>query len=137
LLLDTTFRKGFACLAPLGQSFDTWLFHPQIGELTDLARAFLTQKSCSTIAAARSESAAMPTAARKFSRSGKPRSAKLREAFGPDRCMFESNFPARQGAVQLPGNLQRLQGIAAQHSEEEKTALFFRTAMDFYRLKLP
>jgi predicted TIM-barrel fold metal-dependent hydrolase len=40
LLLDATFRKGFACLAPLGLSFDAWLFHPQIGELTDLARAF-------------------------------------------------------------------------------------------------
>src|ERR1700730_16412416 len=40
LLLDTTFRKGFACLAPLDLSFDAWLFHPQIGELTDLARAF-------------------------------------------------------------------------------------------------
>src|ERR1700710_3188061 len=40
LLLDSTFRKGFACLAPLGLSFDAWLFHPQIGELADLARAF-------------------------------------------------------------------------------------------------
>jgi predicted TIM-barrel fold metal-dependent hydrolase len=40
LLLDATFRKGFACLAPLGLSFDAWLFHPQIGELADLARAF-------------------------------------------------------------------------------------------------
>ena len=40
LLLDSTFRKGFARLAPLGLSFDAWLFHPQIAELTDLARAF-------------------------------------------------------------------------------------------------
>jgi L-fuconolactonase len=40
LLLDTTFREGFAQLAPLGLSFDAWLFHPQIPELTDLARAF-------------------------------------------------------------------------------------------------
>jgi predicted TIM-barrel fold metal-dependent hydrolase len=40
ILLDPTFREGFACLAPLGLSFDAWLFHPQIGELTDLARAF-------------------------------------------------------------------------------------------------
>ena len=40
LLLDPNFRKGFACLAPLGLSFDAWLFHPQIGELTALARAF-------------------------------------------------------------------------------------------------
>lgn len=40
ILLDATFRKGFACLAPLNLSFDAWLFHPQIGELADLARAF-------------------------------------------------------------------------------------------------
>ena len=40
LLQDPTFRKGFACLAPLNLSFDAWLFHPQIGELTTLARAF-------------------------------------------------------------------------------------------------
>src|ERR1044072_5716199 len=40
LLLDPVFRKGFGCLAPLGLSFDAWLFHPQIGELTDLAPAF-------------------------------------------------------------------------------------------------
>jgi predicted TIM-barrel fold metal-dependent hydrolase len=40
LLLDPTFRQGFACLAPLGLSFDAWLFHPQIGELTGLAHAF-------------------------------------------------------------------------------------------------
>jgi len=38
LLLDPTFRTGFACLAPLNLSFDAWLFHPQIGELTELAR---------------------------------------------------------------------------------------------------
>ncbi len=34
------FRQGFACLAPLGLSFDAWLYHPQLGEVTDLARAF-------------------------------------------------------------------------------------------------
>jgi len=44
LLLDPTFRKGFACLAPLNLSFDAWLFHPQIGELADLARAFPNTK---------------------------------------------------------------------------------------------
>lgn len=40
LLLDSTFRKGFAHLAPLGLSYDAWLFHPQISELGDLALAF-------------------------------------------------------------------------------------------------
>jgi predicted TIM-barrel fold metal-dependent hydrolase len=34
------FREGFAVLGRLGLSFDAWLYHPQIGELADLARAF-------------------------------------------------------------------------------------------------
>ena len=46
LLLDSTFRKGFACLAPLNLSFDAWLFHPQLGEFTDLARAFPDTRIC-------------------------------------------------------------------------------------------
>ena len=40
LLLDKRFREGFACLAPSGLSFDAWLYHPQIDELTSLAQAF-------------------------------------------------------------------------------------------------
>jgi predicted TIM-barrel fold metal-dependent hydrolase len=40
LLLDKTFRAGFRELGRRGLSFDAWLYHPQIPELTDLARAF-------------------------------------------------------------------------------------------------
>jgi predicted TIM-barrel fold metal-dependent hydrolase len=40
LMFDETFRQGFACLAPLNLSFDAWLYHPQIGDLTALAQAF-------------------------------------------------------------------------------------------------
>jgi predicted TIM-barrel fold metal-dependent hydrolase len=40
LLGDKTFRQGFAVLGRLGLSFDAWLYHPQIDELADLARAF-------------------------------------------------------------------------------------------------
>jgi predicted TIM-barrel fold metal-dependent hydrolase len=40
LLADATFREGFAVLGRLGLSFDAWLYHPQIDELTDLARVF-------------------------------------------------------------------------------------------------
>ncbi|HUX85642.1 MAG TPA: amidohydrolase family protein [Chloroflexota bacterium] len=40
LLTDRAFREGFARLAPLDLSFDAWLYHPQIDELTDLAQAF-------------------------------------------------------------------------------------------------
>ena len=40
LLLDPTLREGFAELAPRNLSFEGWCFHPQIPEMTDLARAF-------------------------------------------------------------------------------------------------
>lgn len=40
LLSDGKVREGFAQLAPLGLSFDAWVFHPQLGDVIDLARAF-------------------------------------------------------------------------------------------------
>ena len=40
LLLDSKFREGFACLKEYDLSFDTWLYHRQLVELADLARAF-------------------------------------------------------------------------------------------------
>lgn len=40
MLLDKKVREGFACLAPLGLSFDAWVYHPQLADLVDLARAF-------------------------------------------------------------------------------------------------
>ena len=40
LMADRTFREGFAQLAPLGLSYDAWLYHPQIDELASLAQAF-------------------------------------------------------------------------------------------------
>lgn len=39
LLAEPAFRNGFAALGRAGLSFDAWLFHPQIAELADLARA--------------------------------------------------------------------------------------------------
>jgi predicted TIM-barrel fold metal-dependent hydrolase len=40
LLMDSRVRDGFARLAPLGLSFDAWMYHTQLGDLVDLARAF-------------------------------------------------------------------------------------------------
>jgi predicted TIM-barrel fold metal-dependent hydrolase len=39
LMGDATFRRGVARLGQLGLTFDAWLYHPQIPELTELARA--------------------------------------------------------------------------------------------------
>ena len=40
LLMDPKVREGFARLHPLGLSFDAFMYHTQLGELVDLARAF-------------------------------------------------------------------------------------------------
>ena len=39
-LRDPKFREGFAQLAPLGLSFESWQYHPQLPDAVDLARAF-------------------------------------------------------------------------------------------------
>jgi L-fuconolactonase len=39
-LRDSRFREGFAQLAPLGLSFESWQYHPQLPDAIDLARAF-------------------------------------------------------------------------------------------------
>jgi predicted TIM-barrel fold metal-dependent hydrolase len=43
LLGDARFRAGFACLKPLGLTFDAWMYHTQLGDLVELARAFPDQ----------------------------------------------------------------------------------------------
>ena len=40
LYLDAAFREGFACLETYDLTFDAWLYHTQLTELLDLARAF-------------------------------------------------------------------------------------------------
>jgi predicted TIM-barrel fold metal-dependent hydrolase len=40
LLALDSFRAGFAVLGRMGCRFDAWLYHPQLPELVDLARAF-------------------------------------------------------------------------------------------------
>jgi predicted TIM-barrel fold metal-dependent hydrolase len=181
LLLDPTFRKGFACLAPLGLSFDAWLFHPQIGELADLARAFPDTKivldhcggllGIGSYANRREEifaswkasireiakcpnvvvklgglamrllgydfhERAMPPSSEEAAVAWRPYIETCIEAFGPERGMFESNFPPDKGQCSYQVIFNAFKRIAAQYSEAEKTALFSKTATDFYKLGL-
>src|SRR5215210_721073 len=182
LLLDPIFREGFACLAPLGLTFDAWLFHPQIGELADLARAFPDTKivldhcggpiGIGSYANRREEifpiwkasiqeiakcpnvvvklgGLAMRLLGYGFDERPKPPSSEdaaaawrpyietCIEAFGPERCMFESNFPPDKGQCSYQVIFNAFKRIAADYTEAEKTALFSKTAAEFYRLKLP
>jgi L-fuconolactonase len=58
------------------------------------------------------------------------------EAFGVDRCMFESNFPVDLGACTYPVLWNTFKVIAKGYSADEKTALFSGTARTFYNLEL-
>lgn len=58
------------------------------------------------------------------------------EAFGPERCMFESNFPVDLGSCDYATLWNAMKRIAAGASPEEKTALFSGTAINTYRLAL-
>jgi predicted TIM-barrel fold metal-dependent hydrolase len=181
LLLDSTFRRGFACLAPLGLSFDAWLFHPQMGELTNLARAFPDQKivldhcggpaGIGSYANRREEIFAiwkasiheiakcpnvvvklgglgmrllgydfhereMPPSSEELAAAWRPYIETCIEAFGPARCMFESNFPPDKGQCSYQVIFNAFKRIAKDYSEAEKTALFSKTAMNVYRLNL-
>lgn len=40
VMSEPGFRAGFAELAPLGLSFDAWVYHTQLAEVADLARCF-------------------------------------------------------------------------------------------------
>jgi L-fuconolactonase len=58
------------------------------------------------------------------------------EAFGPERCMFESNFPVDLGSGSYATIWNAFKRIAAGASADEKTALFSATAAEAYRLHL-
>jgi predicted TIM-barrel fold metal-dependent hydrolase len=55
-------------------------------------------------------------------------------AFGPERCMFESNFPPDNAACTYGALWNAFKLIVAGYSETEKSALFTGTAKRIYRL---
>jgi predicted TIM-barrel fold metal-dependent hydrolase len=181
LLGDSKFREGFACLGRLGLAFDAWMYHGQLAELVDLARAFPDQPivldhiggalAIGPYAGKRDEvfrewSAAMRELARcpnlhvKLGGLGMPLTGfdfHMRDrppssedlaaawrpyldtcigAFGPTRCMFESNFPVDKGMFGYSVMWNAFKRIAKDYSADEKAALFAGTAARFYRLEL-
>ena len=56
------------------------------------------------------------------------------ECFGPDRCMFESNFPVDRLSISYHVMWNGMKKIAADFSEDEKHAMFYGTAARVYRL---
>jgi predicted TIM-barrel fold metal-dependent hydrolase len=58
------------------------------------------------------------------------------EAFGAERCMFESNFPVDMGACDYRTLWNAFKRLAAGASAAEKTALFSGAAKRVYRLQI-
>jgi predicted TIM-barrel fold metal-dependent hydrolase len=57
------------------------------------------------------------------------------ECFGPQRCMFESNFPVDRASCSYAVLWNSFKKIAAGFSAEEKSWMFHRTAAETYRLE--
>jgi len=56
------------------------------------------------------------------------------DAFGPERCMFESNFPVDRLSLSYRVFWNAAKKIAASYSPAERDSLFFGTASRVYRL---
>ena len=56
------------------------------------------------------------------------------ECFGPERCMFESNFPVDKLSVSYHVMWNGMKKIVMDFSEDEKHAMFYGTAERVYRL---
>ncbi len=78
----------------------------------------------------------LPPTSTRLAEDWKPWMQTCIELFGPDRCMFESNFPPDKGQCSYQVIFNAFKRIAAPYSEAEKTALFAKTAADVYRLEL-
>ena len=57
------------------------------------------------------------------------------ECFGPDRCMFESNFPVDRLSLSYHVLFNGFKKLTMDFSEEEKHAMFYGTAEKIYSLK--
>jgi len=56
------------------------------------------------------------------------------ECFGPDRCMFESNFPVDRTGISYPVLWNAFKKMAADYDLAARDALFAGTARRIYRL---
>jgi len=182
LLHDAMFRAGFAHLAPLRLTFDAWLFHPQIPELTELARAFpgttivldhlggivgigaygnrrdeiFADWAHSIRELARCENVGVklgglgmringfdfekkdsPPTSEFLASTWRPYIETCIEAFGPDRCMFESNFPVDKGEYGYGTVWNAFKRVTRGMSAADRQKLFSATAARVYALALP
>lgn len=176
------FRRGVEHLGALGLTYDTWLYHFQLPEFVELARAvpdttmildhFGTPLGVGPFADQReaifekwkvdiAELAKCPNVFMKlgglampdngfcwYGRELPPSSDEFVDAqapyyahtiacFGPERCMFESNFPVDRLSVSYRVLWNAFKKMTAHFSEDDKNLLFSGVARKAYRLETP
>jgi len=77
---------------------------------------------------------ATPPTSDEFVEAQSPYYLHMIDCFGPDRCMFESNFPVDRLSISYPVLWNGLKKIASGFSETEQDAMFSRTAKRVYQL---
>ncbi|MEO8714498.1 MAG: amidohydrolase family protein [Acetobacteraceae bacterium] len=177
---DRGFREGLSVLARRDMTFDAWLYHPQIAELTAMARAVPDARivldhvggplgigrydgrrdevfavwrpairelaTCPNVHVKLGglgmringfgfDDATDPPSSEMLAAAWRPYIETSIEAFGADRCMFESNFPVDKGSYSYAVCWNTFKRLASGASPSEKTALFSGTASRFYRLE--
>jgi predicted TIM-barrel fold metal-dependent hydrolase len=180
ILLDEQFRAGFAQLAKHDLTFEGWLYHPQIPELTELARAYpestiilnhlggplgvgpyagqrdevfatwrksIEELATCTNVVAKVGGIQMPINGYGWGeRETAPSSDDLLEEnrpwyehtieqFGPERCMFESNFPVDKLSCSYTVLWNQFKKLTANFAADERAAMFHDTALRVYRLE--
>jgi predicted TIM-barrel fold metal-dependent hydrolase len=76
----------------------------------------------------------LPPTSDEFAEAQRPYYLHAIECFGPERCMFESNFPVDKQSVSYQVLWNGLKKIVGDFSEDEKDAVFYGTARRVYRL---
>jgi predicted TIM-barrel fold metal-dependent hydrolase len=163
LLLDPRWRQGYALLAKYGLSFDLQLYPSQMATAAALAGAnpdvpvivnhagMPTDRDDAGLKAWRDGLALLaqrPNVSCKISGlamidrtwtvdSLRPYVLQVIETFGPNRCMFASNFPVEKVHGSFGGFYEAYDAITADFGEAERTLLFGGTAARVYRLPPP
>ena len=86
------------------------------------------------VTGARHHERALPPSSEELAQAWAPVFDRCMDTFGPQRCLFESNFPVDKSMFSYAVVWNAFKRLAARFSEDEKEALFHRTASRIYRL---
>ncbi len=179
LYTDESFGRGLAVLGRMGLTFEAWQFHPQLGEVADLADqhpevtiilnhigapmgvgpyagqreavraawrpAMQRLAGCANVVlkvggigmtryGAGFEQAELPPSSDELLAYWGDDLRFCLDAFGPSRCMFESNFPVDADSCSYVTLWNVYKKVSVGYSEGERAELFRGTARRVYRL---